>query len=299
MAVLRMPFFNRSSDGQQPVARLARPEDASALRALARRAQWSYLTGSSDDVAYLARYDPTVVLFQADRMIAAAQAGWRLPPNAWLRTVLVDGRVDVRAALDRMLPVLHGALPTRGVTASFITLDEWSSPWLRSPLEASGYRWIMDVWGYAKRRFDVPSFGNQAVTLRRAERHDLPEVLAVDRACFPTPWAKGAEILEPAITSAPYVVVAEVDEEIIGYSFVSLHGGWHAHLVRIAVAPAFQGGGVGVRLLADVVRFCRHRRIELLTLNTQATNVHAQRLYEWFGFERTREEQAVLGVDRL
>jgi ribosomal protein S18 acetylase RimI-like enzyme len=300
MSVLRMPFFNRSFDPYQAPVRPATAADAFALRALAQRAQWSYLTSTADEFPALVQHDPTMVLLDDERIVAAAQVGWQLLPNAWLRTVLVDNRVNPEAALGRLLPALHRALPTHGVTSNFATLDTWSDPWLRAPLEAAGYRWIMDVWGYAKHGPDVPSYGNQVLAVRRATERNLQAVLAIDAACFPTPWAKGAEILQPALVSAPYFTVAEFNDQIVGYSYVSLHrGGWQAHLVRIAVAPAFQGVGVGVRLLADVVRFCRHRRIDLLTLNTQAANTHAQRLYEWFGFERTGEVQTVLGIEDL
>ena len=136
--------------------------------------------------------------------------------------------------------------------------------------------------------------------VRRARPDDLPAVLRLDGACFPTPWGKGEEILGPALISAAYFSVAEWSGEIIGYTYVTVHqGGRHAHLVRIAVAQTYQGRAIGVRLLAEVVRFCRHRQIDVLSLNTQDYNTQAQRLYEWFGFERTGEVQAVLGLTGL
>lgn len=291
----RLPFFNRLCDGHDTVVRPATLRDAQVLAALARRAQWSYFTGNVDSVAALLAHDPAVVLVQKERIVAAVQAGWRLPPNAWLRTVLVDNRTDKAHALAQLLPALHHALRRHNIGANFVTLDTWSDPWLRAPLEAAGYRWSMDVWSYAKTRLDVPSFGDTTLTVRHAEQRDLADVLRIDAAAFDTLWAKGGEILQPALTDAPYFAVAEWQRQIVGYSYVSMHGTWQAHLVRIAVDPAWQGKRVGIRLLADVVRFCRHQRLELLTLNTQATNTQAQRLYEWFGFQRTGETQSVLG----
>jgi ribosomal protein S18 acetylase RimI-like enzyme len=243
----------------------------------------------------LLAHDPTVVLVQKERIVAAVQAGWRLPPNAWLRTVLVDNHIDKAHALAQLLPALHHTLLRHNIGANFVTLDTWSDPWLRAPLEAAGYRWRMDVWSYTKTRLDVPSFGDTTIAVRRATQRDLQRVLEIDAASFDTLWTKGGEILGPALVDAPYFAVAEWQGQIVGYSYVSMHGAWQAHLVRIAVAPAWQGKRVGVRLLADVVRFCRHQRLDLLTLNTQATNTHAQRLYEWFGFQRTGETQSVLG----
>lgn len=291
----RLPFFNRLGDGHDDVVRPARFHDAQALDSLARRAQWSYFTGSVDTVATLLGHDPAIVLVQKERIVAAVQAGWRLPPNAWLRTVLVDNRVDKARALVQLLPALHQALSRYNISANFVTLDTWSEPWLRQPLEAAGYRWSMDVWSYTKTRLDVPSFGDTTITVRRAEQRDFADVLRIDAASFHSMWAKGSEILGPALNDAPYFSVAEWQGQILGYSYVSMHGAWQAHLVRIAVDPAWQGKQVGVRLLADVVRFCRHQRLDLLTLNTQATNTYAQRLYEWFGFQRTGETQSVLG----
>jgi len=69
------------------------------------------------------------------------------------------------------------------------------------------------------------------------------------------------------------------------------------HLVRIAVLPQRRGQAIGVRLLADVVEFSRVRGADLMTLNTQSYNTDAQRLYEWFGFRRTGERQAILRFD--
>jgi ribosomal protein S18 acetylase RimI-like enzyme len=49
-----------------------------------------------------------------------------------------------------------------------------------------------------------------------------------------------------------------------------------------------------VRLLAEVVGYARTLGAESITLNTQVHNATAQRLYEWFGFRRTGEQQTVL-----
>jgi ribosomal protein S18 acetylase RimI-like enzyme len=92
--------------------------------------------------------------------------------------------------------------------------------------------------------------------------------------------------------------VAEFGGELVGYAFLTGHqGGRLYHLVRIAVAPGYQGRGIGVRLLAEVVDYCSSRRAHVLTLNTQADNHTAQRLYEWFGFTRNGDHQIVMGCE--
>lgn len=258
------------------------------------------MTSQPEEVVDLVQYEPTAVLEYDGRIVAVAQAGWRMPPIAWLRSLLVDYRIEARAALPILLPQLHQLLPGRGIASAYITLDDWSAPWAAGPLEQLGYRHIMNVLGYDKFRMDYPSAGNQAVVVRRARPEDLSAVLKVDAVCFPTPWGKGEEILGPALLNGPYFSVAEFGGAVIGYTYVTVHhAGLHAHLVRIAVDPRFQGRAVGVRLLAEVVRFCRGHRVETLSLNTQDYNAQAQRLYEWFGFERTGDSQAVLGITGL
>lgn len=295
-----MSFFRRPFERRDLLVRPAAAHDQTAVALLAQRAPRRYLTTDSDDVVELLHSEPTVVLEHAGRVVGLAQAGWRLPPNAWLRSILLDSRLDARTALPLLLRQLHGLLPTRGISALYITLSPWSDPWLRAGLELAGYAPIMEVWGYSKERMEVPASGNPFVVVRRARPEDLTAVLQLDARCFPPPWGKGREILAPALCYGPYFSVAEWQQQIVGYSYVSLHeAGLRAHLVRIAVDPAFQGRGIGVRLLAEVVRFCRSRQVEVLSLNTQHHNTGAQRLYEWFGFRRTGEVQVVLGITGL
>ena len=93
-------------------------------------------------------------------------------------------------------------------------------------------------------------------------------------------------------------MVAEINGQVIGYAFATSHfAGRLMHLVRIAVLPQYRGQAIGVRLLADLVDFARVRGTDLITLNTQSYNTDAQRLYEWFGFRRTGERQAILRFD--
>jgi ribosomal protein S18 acetylase RimI-like enzyme len=66
------------------------------------------------------------------------------------------------------------------------------------------------------------------------------------------------------------------------------------HLVRIAVDPPHQGEQIGIRLMAEVVGFAAEQAATMVTLNTQAYNTHAQRLYRWFGFAPSGERQLVL-----
>ncbi len=279
-------------------ARLATVDDHARLLRFAHAAERRFLTSAIGDLSSLLSLDPTAVLEVEGRLVGLLHFGWRTPPVAWLRTVALQNDLPVADALKALIVPIYDALRREGVRLVAATLDEWNDPWLRRPLNQLGYRPMVEVVGYEKARFDRPSAGNELVVIRRAVPADLQAVLALDAACFPLPWVKGAEILEPALAESPHFILAEFGGQPVGYAFVTRHqGGRLFHLVRIAVAPAYQGRAIGIRLLAEIVDGCANQRADVLTLNTQADNYAAQRLYEWFGFRRTGEQQTVLGAD--
>ena len=94
----------------------------------------------------------------------------------------------------------------------------------------------------------------------------------------------------------PFFVVAVKEEELAGYCYGSLEEG-HGHLIRMAVHPAWQGQGVGSRLVAEAMRFFQQADVQLVTLNTQEENERAQRLYRKFGFQLTEREAVALWLD--
>jgi ribosomal protein S18 acetylase RimI-like enzyme len=104
--------------------------------------------------------------------------------------------------------------------------------------------------------------------------------------------------LGQAITEGTFFVVGELGGRTVGYAYATSHfGGRLLHLVRIAVDPRKQGRGIGVRLLAEVIRFAQEQQAHIVTLNTQAYNTRAQRLYQWFGFTDSGERQPVMRYD--
>lgn len=293
-----MSFFRRKSRSDALTARRVTRDDQPRLARLIETAALRFLTSEVDEIAGLFQHDPSAVLLEQGRIVGAASFGWRTAPVAWLRTLLLDNDVITGEALDKLAQVLHATLRQEHVTLAAVTLDDWSATWLGSPLARLGYVPMVEVVGYEKYQLERPHAGNQVVRVRPAQRADTAAILALDAACFPLPWVKGDEILGAAVLSSPFFIVAEFGGRLVGYAFLTGHqGGRLYHLVRIAVAPEYQGRGIGVRLLAEVVDYCASRRAHVLTLNTQADNHAAQRLYEWFGFARNGDRQTVIGYD--
>jgi ribosomal protein S18 acetylase RimI-like enzyme len=293
-----MHLFHRNLELSLAYPREATERDLTAVSRLLRSSTRRFMSFPNLDLPALLASAPSLLLAAGDEIWAVAIAGWRAESVTWLRALVLANSLPVSGGLDQLLPPFHALLRTRELQTLFYAGDEVADAWLQPALTARGYVADTKVVVYEKRGLAIPSQGNLAARVRRAQAVDLGTILAIDRACFEPQWNKGESILGPALLESPNFVVAELDGAVAGYAFTTTHfSGRLVHLVRIAVLPAYRGKAIGVRLLAEVVAYARTTGAESLTLNTQAHNAAAQRLYEWFGFQRTGEQQTVLRLD--
>ncbi len=116
--------------------------------------------------------------------------------------------------------------------------------------------------------------------IRRLTYADLPQVIAIERRAFPTPWSLAMFVLELSKSSG-ICLTASLDGRMAGYLICSRYADvWH--VMNVAVDPELRRRGVAVamleRLVADVGEDAS------LTLEVRRTNTAALRLYERFGF---------------
>jgi ribosomal protein S18 acetylase RimI-like enzyme len=293
-----MRFLRRSLDLSLAAPREATAADLTAVSRLFSQSTHRFLGFTGANLPTLLASAPAMLLTAGNEIWAAAVGGWCVESTTWIRGLALTDGLPIGSSFDLLLPPFHALLRSHSLHTVYYAGDEAADIWIQPALHSRGYVHTTDVVVYEKAKLDVPAPGSQVVRLRRAQAVDLPRVLAVDRACFDPQWTKDESLIGPAIFEVPYFAVAELEGEIVGYAFATSHfDGRLVHLVRIAVMPEHQGQSIGVRLLADVVEFARARGADVVTLNTQAHNATAQRLYEWFGFHRTGERQAVLKYD--
>ncbi|NTU82538.1 MAG: GNAT family N-acetyltransferase [Chloroflexales bacterium] len=290
-----MWLFRKSLDISRAVPRLITSDDLTAVSRLLRDGVRRYYGLSGSDLLALLAANQGMVLDSGSDLFAVAIVSWPAAATCWLRGFACADGVDARNAAAALIPALHQALAARGVREIYYAGDEAADAWLVPALETHGYRSETEVVVYEKANLDIPDGGNPDVQVRPATSVDLAEVLSLDQACFEPQWTKDDTILGPAIEHGAYFVVAELDQALVGYAFATSHfGGRLVHLVRIAVDPRRRGERIGVRLLAEVVIYANEQSATVVTLNTQAYNARAQRLYRWFGFNTTGERQPVL-----
>jgi len=122
--------------------------------------------------------------------------------------------------------------------------------------------------------------------IRTMRTDDLAQVAAVDRAAFDPVWSLSLRSLTAAHALASLATVLEVEGQLIAYQ-ISTASALGAHLARLAVLPDRQGLGYGRALVQHVLRVHSRRGQVRVSVNTQADNLHSQRLYHSLGFKET------------
>ena len=124
------------------------------------------------------------------------------------------------------------------------------------------------------------------VKVRRLTYQDLPQVIAIERRVFPTPWSLAMFVLElskqSGICLAATVRGTDGRRRLVGYLICSRYDTvWH--VMNIAVDSAYQRRGLASALLADLYERVGdpHARF---TLEVSRSNDVAIHLYQREGF---------------
>jgi [ribosomal protein S18]-alanine N-acetyltransferase len=122
------------------------------------------------------------------------------------------------------------------------------------------------------------------VQIRRLSYPDLPQVIAIERRAFPTPWSLAMFVLELSKPSGICLAATLASErrQLVGYVICSRYDTvWH--VMNIAVDPTHRRIGVASALLAELyARVDDHQA--RYTLEVRQSNHQAIHLYEREGF---------------
>ena len=120
-----------------------------------------------------------------------------------------------------------------------------------------------------------------AIEIRRLTYADLPQVIAIERRAFPTPWSLAMFVLELSKPSG-ICLAARRDGRMCGYVVCSRYDTvWH--IMNVAVDPDLRRRRIATTLLETLI--ARVERDAQLTLEVRRSNAGAITLYESFGFK--------------
>ncbi|MEO7995255.1 MAG: ribosomal protein S18-alanine N-acetyltransferase [bacterium] len=127
---------------------------------------------------------------------------------------------------------------------------------------------------------------NAAITIGPMLAEDTRVIAQLERALFvEDAWPTSVFRRDLRNLRRTYLV-AKTDSAVIGYAAL-----WRypksAHVANMAIAPDFQGQGIGKALLGSLLAMADGEGIDPVDLAVRVTNHRAIRLYEGFGFVAT------------
>ena len=110
----------------------------------------------------------------------------------------------------------------------------------------------------------------------------IPQVAALERACFSRPWSEESLQSELWNDSAVSIVAESEDGSVLGYAGLQtvLDEGY---ITNVAVDQTYRRQGIADELIAAFVRFGQ-AKLAFLTLEVRASNSPAIALYAKHGF---------------
>jgi len=288
---VRVMFWGRRDVVQN--SRPVMPADADAVHWLLERAWRTYLRFPAEDVRLHLQSGLGWVVGDENQVSGFMLAEIQPSCAALITAAAVGDDRQLAPHLDALLRCVEETARQIGATA---LAQIGYAPWLTG---------VLDEWGFATRDWvvtyewqyqPVSVRGNLSVTVRPAQRHDLPTLLALDGAIFGPVWHKPIGNFEDALTRAFTFTVAEADGRLIGYQW-SDKLQEHGHITRLAVRSDWENRGVGTRLLTEAMTALVKAGAAWITLNTQESNLRSQRLYERHGFRPVDQRVAVLWKD--
>src|SRR5213076_2109009 len=131
------------------------------------------------------------------------------------------------------------------------------------------------------RRGAPPAMTHPPVDISRLAYADLPQVIAIERRSFPTPWSLAMFVLELSKPGG-VCLAARRDGVLVGYLICSRYDTvWH--VMNVAVDPDVRRTGVATTLLLELLERVGDEGARF-TLEVRTSNAAAIALYERFGF---------------
>lgn len=121
------------------------------------------------------------------------------------------------------------------------------------------------------------------IIFRKMTVNDVDAVSEIEIKSFVMPWKRDT-FFEVARRKNTVYIVGELDEKIVAYA-----GAWlafnEAEVMSVAVLPEYRGRGIGTKLFGELLKNCKQRGANAVTLEVRPSNTAAIKIYESFGLK--------------
>lgn len=118
--------------------------------------------------------------------------------------------------------------------------------------------------------------------IREMDRLHVPQVVEIERVCYPAPWSESAFTNE--MTSGASVAIVALDGESVAGFLVGWIAADQVHVANIAVAAGYRRRGVGTGMMLRLLEEAVRRGCISSSLEVRESNLAARAMYSRLGF---------------
>lgn len=124
----------------------------------------------------------------------------------------------------------------------------------------------------------------EIIHIRNVKSEDLPSVHKIAEKSFIDPYP--LKLLNHIYNTNPEgFLVAEINDEIVGYLIGLVRWGNVGHILAIAVKESYRREGVGSALIINAIDRFKKKGANRIKLEVRTSNEGAQKFYDKLGFE--------------
>lgn len=112
---------------------------------------------------------------------------------------------------------------------------------------------------------------------------------------------QAGEMDNACLVVAETLTTADEQSQVVGFAYWNRREGEteepHADIAKVAVSSEARGGGIGRRMVEELISYGRKVGVEILTLDVRGNNHGAMHLYERLGFREYGRIEDFVAVD--